>query len=771
MGLDGTSKHWKGCLVLMAVVWFTVLPQSVKARSTVYKTSSDGLTVYDQNGVMDIDQTLSDNAQRCTIAFDGFAFITGNLEAQSFFPPGKVADYWGFQYLRDNTPNGNGHNTSFLTNCAFNVLFTLNDAQFAMLKTLAMNQVDQINLYAYKRFPLMKAFRRQLDGDLPTGSSGLSLDAVRAASGDLYELDGRISFDRAVVYASIFKTLDASQKAYLDAMKAGGFDSWAVTAEMDSAVRNRMKGVSHDVSVALMTYAGDLFSWYAGSLEADVYFCPERQGTYFGSFYVKDAPAVGHEGYKIDEQLTASSGQKFLDELAATGLDGLVTDLVDKQRDSLYAGTDNIVQARTDISTLLRSLMTAPVLTDTLKAGLLAKVLEKSRTYGELDGEIVYSYVTAFAQVYQFMNDTQKAHLATLRKTIMSGVYNGVSFDFSVCTKPFLYSAVIQDLSALDPYISNTDYLFAFAGKATLISPLGTITTNIPPYTWNAVPDVTWYCLWVDDSTGNRINQWYSAVQVGCSSGAGTCTVSPGTALAAGSARWWVRTWNTNGYGPWSDGMAFTAPAPVVPGKVILVSPSETISTNIPPYTWNAEPGATWYHLWVNDSTGNKINRWYSAVLAGCSSGAGTCTVSPGTALAAGSAKWWVRTWYANGYGPWSDGMAFTAPAPVLPGKVSLVSPSGATNTNKPTYTWNAVPYASWYYLWVNDSAGTRIKKWFKAPDAGCSSGTGTCSVTPDIALAAGSGKWWIDAWNANGSGPWSSGMAFTVSAASGFNE
>jgi hypothetical protein len=42
-----------------------------------------------------------------------------------------------------------------------------------------------------------------------------------------------------------------------------------------------------------IAYAGDLFSWYAGSLDADVYFCPERHGTYFGSFYIKDAPAIG----------------------------------------------------------------------------------------------------------------------------------------------------------------------------------------------------------------------------------------------------------------------------------------------------------------------------------------------------------------------------------------------------------------------------------------------------------------------------------------------
>ena len=141
---------------------------------------------------MDIEQTLSDDAQRNTIAFDGFGIITGTFEAQTFFPPGKVADYWGFQYLRDNTPNGNGHNTSFLTNCAYNVLYTLSAEQFAALKTLATSQVDQINHYGYNRFPLMKAFRRQLDGDIPAGSSGLSLDAVKVASSDLYKLDGQI---------------------------------------------------------------------------------------------------------------------------------------------------------------------------------------------------------------------------------------------------------------------------------------------------------------------------------------------------------------------------------------------------------------------------------------------------------------------------------------------------------------------------------------------------------------------------------------------------
>ncbi|MEI7770039.1 MAG: hypothetical protein WCI67_08630, partial [Chloroflexales bacterium] len=59
-------------------------------------------------GSFTMTQTLSDNAQQMTIAFDGLAFLTGTLGADSFFPPGKVADFWGFQYLRDNDPSAMG---------------------------------------------------------------------------------------------------------------------------------------------------------------------------------------------------------------------------------------------------------------------------------------------------------------------------------------------------------------------------------------------------------------------------------------------------------------------------------------------------------------------------------------------------------------------------------------------------------------------------------------------------------------------------------------
>jgi phosphatidylethanolamine-binding protein (PEBP) family uncharacterized protein len=406
----------------------------------------------------DISNTISDGAQRTTLAFSGLAMMTGNLDAQSFFPPGKVADYTGFQYLRDNDPDNMGHNTSFLTRIANNVIYILDDSQFAQLKTLAVAQGDQINLYGYKRFPLMKAFRRLMDGDIPAGSTGLNLNAVKQASRELYLIDGQISFDRAVLYAGILNSMTSTQKAYLEAMKGKGWSSWPDVT--DDQIRSRMAGLPQGTAVAVMTYAGDLFSWYAGSVEADVYFCPERQGTYYGGFYIKDAPAIGHEGYGIDEQLTATAGSALCDSskgYVTEAQAAVMSSLVDTQKNNLYAGTTSIVGVRTQIATLLRSLLTTTTSTDAIEA----QVLELSGVYGDLDGENNYYYATVFAQVYQTLSADQKTRLAALRESIMSGTYtDGTAFDYSVCTTPFLYSSAITDQSVLAPYIDNTDYLF-----------------------------------------------------------------------------------------------------------------------------------------------------------------------------------------------------------------------------------------------------------------------------------------------------------------------
>jgi hypothetical protein len=429
------------------------------------QTADAGTITMNTTGVsMNMAQTLSDQAQITTIAFSAMAMMTGNLGSQSFFPPGKIADYTGFQYLRDNDPDNMGHNTSFLTRVAENIMYILTTAQLNQLAVLAKSQDADFKLYGAKRFPLMKAFRRLMESDIPSGTTGLSLDAIKAASKELYIIDGQVSYDRAVLYATVLNSLSTAQKAAIDAMVGKGWASWPDTSvdPIKSAVEAKKVALGRDVDmVAIMTYSSDLFSWYAGSLEADVYFCPERHGTYFGSFFMKDAPAIGHEGYSINEQLTATAGRAlsdstygYVDKTQAT----LMSSLVETQRSNLYSGTTSIVSLRTQIATLLRTLIATGGVDS---SGIKAQVLALSATYGELDGENNYNYATVMASVYKTLTTAQKTKLMTLRESIMKGTYTttGEAFDFTNTATPYLYSAVISDATATG-YIGSTDALF-----------------------------------------------------------------------------------------------------------------------------------------------------------------------------------------------------------------------------------------------------------------------------------------------------------------------
>ena len=121
----------------------------------------------------------------------------------------------------------------------------------------------------------------------------------------------------------------------------------------------------------------------------------------------------------------------------------------------------------------------------------------------------------------------------------------------------------------------------ALPAAATLVSPSGSITTNNPTYTWNKVLDASWYYLYVSGPSGYVFTQWYHIDTV-C--GASTCSIANATTLGAGSHTFWVQTWNNVGYGPWSTGMSFN---PMPPAAATLVSPSGSITTNNPTYTWN----------------------------------------------------------------------------------------------------------------------------------------------------------------------------------------
>jgi sugar lactone lactonase YvrE len=441
-----------------------------------------GRSQNDQNSGsnISIEQAISDEAQQNTISFDGLAFVTGNQCGDTFLPPGKVADFSGFQYLRDTDPTNLGHNTDFVTIIAFNMLNIMTTSQIEELVALAKTQISMINEYGYARFPLMKAFRRLIEGDVPKGSTGLSKAAVMAYSADLYRIDGEISYGRAKALGSILRNFTAQQKAKLDSLKAlNGVGNWT----WDSSQRNPLETykLDKDMNVAVMTYASEMYSWYAGSVEADTYFCPERQGTYFGSFYMKDAPAMAAgPGFTIPSNLTADMGSNFLKELTSSQA-ALITNLVDFQRSDLLA----IVDTRRAISTALRKFIE----TDSVSESSVLALAEK---YGQLDGAIVYQYATNFARVSGSLSSEQRTKLKSLRET-----WNTIS-----CSGAYLYSEKINM-----PEIMNTDFLFETSANKSVTA--GTLQEVANGFTFAEGPAVDASGnIYFSDVSANRIYRW-----------------------------------------------------------------------------------------------------------------------------------------------------------------------------------------------------------------------------------------------------------------------
>lgn len=374
-----------------------------------------------------LEQAISDNAQLHTIAFSALAFMTGNSGADSFFPPGKVADYFGFQYMRDVDTAGYGHNTQFLSRVANNVLSILTEEQLDSLRELASEQAPLYEQFSYNRFPMMAAFRGLLEGNLPDGATALDRDRVEAYCANLYDFDAQLAYHRAVVVGGIVNSFTPEQTEYLSKMAFDDFSTWPDVAE-DEILKRSMTQTEH---VALMTYASELFSWYRGSLTADIYFCPERHGTYFGGFFLKDYPAMNNPDYFISTSVTGDLGAMFLDTLNADQRE-LIEGIVEEQKPYLM----EIVVVRGEICTALRAAMDGTVPDWDGVQTLI-------RRYGELDGTISCLYAGRFTAVYQTLTAEQLEELIMLRN--LSVVPDG-AYAFS---EPITY-----------PTLPNLDYLF-----------------------------------------------------------------------------------------------------------------------------------------------------------------------------------------------------------------------------------------------------------------------------------------------------------------------
>lgn len=130
-----------------------------------------------------------------------------------------------------------------------------------------------------------------------------------------------------------------------------------------------------------------------------------------------------------------------------------------------------------------------------------------------------------------------------------------------------------------------TDFSVSIAPPATAgINPVGTVLMGTPTFSWRAQPQATWYLLLIADANGTTVHQqWFDQAAV-CAGE--TCNAVASVVLPNGQYRWFVRTWNASGNGPWSseiglmvDAALPDAPraggAPIGETPVVEVEPSE----------------------------------------------------------------------------------------------------------------------------------------------------------------------------------------------------
>lgn len=188
-----------------------------------------------------------------------------------------------------------------------------------------------------------------------------------------------------------------------------------------------------------------------------------------------------------------------------------------------------------------------------------------------------------------------------------------------------------------------------------------------PTFQWEAVPDATWYEVWVGTPApefGTQHHAWYSARQLGCHN-LMPCTLTADMNLQDGAYTWFLRSWGPGGMSiggadGWIEQQAFTvnsAPA-IAPSSL---TPTGDSSMQKPVFSWSSVQDASWYHVEVfsSEDTMAVYDMWHSAEQLQCSSLSCTLEITS-TYLAPGSYGWRVTAYTPKGVGPASENHPFT---------------------------------------------------------------------------------------------------------------
>jgi hypothetical protein len=231
--------------------------------------------------------------------------------------------------------------------------------------------------------------------------------------------------------------------------------------------------------------------------------------------------------------------------------------------------------------------------------------------------------------------------------------------------------------------------------------------------------------------------------------------------LDDGDYKFKVLAYTASGATAYSDWMYFTVDIPET--ALTPLSPEGSIrAVTKPNFVWTVSPDATAYRLAMYSNSAAAYLILDVVPLSYCDST--ICVYPSPIELANGDYKFKVLKYTASGMSPYSDWMNFTVTGVVVPPPPHPpvpISPSGTVTVRRPTLTWGAVEYATFYRLALySNAAGAYLFVENVYPS--CVAGVCSYPLTDD--LANGTYRFKLLARNSSGYTAYGSFMTFTVS-------
>ncbi|MPM52084.1 hypothetical protein SDC9_98837 [bioreactor metagenome] len=181
-----------------------------------------------------------------------------------------------------------------------------------------------------------------------------------------------------------------------------------------------------------------------------------------------------------------------------------------------------------------------------------------------------------------------------------------------------------------------------------------------------------------------------------------------------------------------------------------LISPTGTIKSTNPVFTWSETSGSTSYQLVVAKGASSVIVTEVPS--SNCVET--ICTYTSTKVLSDGAYTWKVRSFDGTTWSSFAPSLSFT-----LKAAPRLISPISNTSITLPTYKWQAISGVKKYHIEVYRGSTLVLSK--DVSITKCSSTS--CSYKPSNALSDGTYKWRVKVYKSSGWGPYSSLSTFVL--------